>query len=316
LWHLPVSQSQGAVAQYPAHVFVEGLFIVEQPAGAISAFELRTGERRWTTGPQPCPDVQSSTTGNQAELAATDRVLVVAGNCAVHHHRGVRGLDPATGRTLWSFRARYVLGLAGNAGMVAVPVTQVVLVRVAAPRLNTPAAVAAADPAARLWSLGGYEQSGQESSVLAVDADTGQTRWHERLVPQQAGVLTDAGLLCWVLAPPGPGTPTGFECRNAQTGDLLFHLVTAVAEWDSRPPNISLDSGYIYAVEGPGLNVALVVREELGGNVVARVPLRTLIPSQAQAAPFTGVPVSIGGVALATIQDGGGESTTAYRVPG
>ncbi|MDP9102084.1 MAG: PQQ-like beta-propeller repeat protein, partial [Actinomycetota bacterium] len=199
--------------QEPAYAVAGGVFVGTEEAGAVTAYDLQTGRRRWhLAAPAGCRAPLPVPNSGALELSAAGTVLVEAGDCIRDGHPGMVGLLAGSGLRQWSRPLPGgLISAVGNP--LTFPVAPVVLVRVPVGQARSAAEVRRTDPGALIWTGGGrLTDFAEDTEVWAVEAATGSTLWRERFVPTNVSASAANGVLCWFAV------DTAAECRRAATG--------------------------------------------------------------------------------------------------
>ncbi len=255
LWAVPVAGDY----QSPP-IAVSGTFVLTgDPAQTVTALIAATGAVAWRDPrPADCPawNMANPLTGSGLGLAADGALAAASFNCG--SRVVVQRLDPATGKAVWTWRSPSVGADASQSLAVTAAAGDGDLLLLTGEVGSPPAGQEFASrlPRPYAWPVA-LGPDDEESTVLALDAATGQPRWTELGGQLETFALT-AGAVCEVVN-------VGLECRDDSTGaHTMPVLLTGRNEGDSPP---YVDDGYA----GVSGGLAAVVMASSSGGVLLRV---------------------------------------------
>ncbi len=269
-WSVPVT---GDYQSPPVAVSGEYL-LTGDPAETVTALIASTGAVAWRD-PRPADcapwNMAGPATGSGLGLAADGPLAAASFHCG--SRAVVQRLDPATGKALWTWWSPSDGGADASQSLAVTAAARdgdllLLTGEVAPPPAGRQFASRLPRPYAWPVALGPDDE---ESTVLALDATTGQPRWTE-LGGQLETIVLTAGAVCEVV-------DVGFECRDDTTGaHTMPVLLTGKNEGDSPP---YFDDGYAGVSGGlaavteasPSGGVLLRVVRVRGGATVAQVHL-------------------------------------------
>ncbi|MEU8877806.1 serine/threonine-protein kinase [Streptomyces javensis] len=173
LWG-PIRVAAASGTDLPAPLPVHDLVVVATPSGALRAYEVRNGKRRWTS------ERTAATTARV--LAASDDVILTA-----DAKGALLGLGTKDGRKRWSVPAAdaaVLLGADESAAYLATRGGRIRAVDLTSHRtlwtVPAPVATSAKAPAQAAVAEGRLVIHGSDGDVAALDARTGRTAWGPR----------------------------------------------------------------------------------------------------------------------------------------
>ncbi|GAA1297386.1 serine/threonine-protein kinase [Streptomyces javensis] len=173
LWG-PIRVAEASGTDLPAPLPVHDLVVVATPSGALRAYEVRNGKRRWTS------ERTAATTARV--LAASDDVILTA-----DAKGALLGLGTKDGRKRWSVPgadAAVLLGADESAAYLATRGGRIRAVDLTSHRtlwtVPAPVATSAKAPAQAAVAEGRLVIHGSDGDVAALDTRTGRTAWGPR----------------------------------------------------------------------------------------------------------------------------------------
>jgi outer membrane protein assembly factor BamB len=257
LWAVPATGDYQQPAIASAEAADGALLITGDPSGTLTARWTATGTVAWQA-PAGCPLLTDDVTP-PVTVAADGSLIAESVSC--NPSTVIRRLDPATGKTRWTWRAPAAT-MAGNlmiaVGEVGRAGSAILVTGLGNPRESGTTWSAVGLPSPYPWpaSLSGQQADG---FTLALDAASGRPRWSQASSSHFEWYALTAGAVC--------GDNGGIQCRDDVTAATTMPDVAPPPPGHDESAYLADGLAVITSAPAPGGGIAVTVLAVRGGTV-------------------------------------------------